>query len=206
MSKDLQYFVTGIGTDVGKTFVSKILVNALNASYWKPVQAGLEETDKASVLEYNKEVNVLPGGIELKAPMSPHAAAALEGKEVRVSDIKIPSFEGNVIVEGAGGLMVPLNNEEMIIDLIKAIDLEVILVASIYLGSINHTLLSIEALVSRGIKIKGIIFNGDDNKATTSVIEKYTGIPVIEHLPRVEELNDARFQELSNRLKEALTK
>lgn len=173
------YFITGIGTDVGKTVASAILTEALEADYWKPVQAGdLENSDTIKVqrLVSNTKTVFHKEAYQLTQPMSPHAAAKIDKIDIDLNQIQIPKTTNNLIIEGAGGLMVPLNNSQLIIDLIKKLDVETILVSQNYLGSINHTLLSIEAIKQKGLKIKGIIFNGDENKETEEYILNYTGI------------------------------
>jgi dethiobiotin synthetase len=149
-----RYFVAGIGTDVGKTVASAVLVQALQADYWKPIQAGdLENTDRMKVQNlvsnatsiFHSEHYLLP------YPLSPHASAAIAGVEVDVEAIQIPETMAPLIIEGAGGLMVPINYEVLYIDWVKKMELEVILVSRHYLGSINHTLLSAEAMKSRSI-------------------------------------------------------
>jgi dethiobiotin synthetase len=174
------FFITGIGTGVGKTFVSSILVEALEADYWKPIQAGnLNYTDTDTVMDLisNKHSIFYPETFRLSRPMSPHAAAGIDGVEIKLSDFIIPKTNNHLIIEGAGGLMVPLNNNgDLVIDLIKHLKIPVILVSKNYLGSINHTLLSVEALKSRNIPIAGIIFNGDDELKSESFILKYTGL------------------------------
>lgn len=173
------YFITGIGTDVGKTVASAILTEALEADYWKPVQAGdLENSDTIKVqrLVSNTKTVFHKEAYQLTQPMSPHAAAKIDKIDIDLNQIQVPKTTNNLIIEGAGGLMVPLNNSQLIIDLIKKLDVETILVSQNYLGSINHTLLSIEAIKQKGLKIKGIIFNGDENKETEEYILNYTGI------------------------------
>jgi dethiobiotin synthetase len=173
------YFITGIGTDVGKTLASAILTEALEADYWKPVQAGdLENSDTIKVqrLVSNTKTVFHKEAYQLTQPMSPHAAAKIDKIDIDLNQIQAPKTTNNLIIEGAGGLMVPLNNSQLIIDLIKKLDVETILVSQNYLGSINHTLLSIEAIKQKGLKIKGIIFNGDENKETEEYILNYTGI------------------------------
>ena len=165
-------FVTGIGTDVGKTVVSAILTEALEADYWKPIQAGdLDNSDSIKVqnLISNEKTVIHTEVIKLNSPMSPHAAAQIDNLEIKLSDFKLPETNNNLIVEGAGGLMVPLNDNDLIIDLIEVLDVEVVLVSQNYLGSINHTILSLDALKNRGIKVLGVIFNGVENTET----EKY---------------------------------
>lgn len=173
------YFITGIGTNIGKTVVSAILTEVLEADYWKPIQAGdLGFSDSLTVknLISNQKSFIHPETYRLNKPMSPHAAAKLDNIEIELDKIILPKTSNNLIIEGAGGLMVPLNNKELIIDLIKKLEVEVILVSHNYLGSINHTLLSIETLKSKKITIAGIIFNGEKNLETESFILNYTGI------------------------------
>ncbi|CAN5196253.1 dethiobiotin synthase [soil metagenome] len=175
------YFVTGIGTDVGKTIVAAILTEALGADYWKPVQAGdLENSDSLKVkhLISNDKTVFHPSGFSLSQPMSPHAAACIDGKDIKVEKLKRPATDNNLIIEGAGGLLVPLNNTETILDLINPAD-KIILVSRHYLGSINHTLLSLEVLRSRGLECFGIIFNGDENKSSEEIILKMAGTRVL---------------------------
>lgn len=173
------YFITGIGTNIGKTIVSAILTEALEADYWKPIQAGdLENSDtiKVKKLITNKKSKFHKESYCLSQPMSPHASAKLDNIEIDLAKIKFPTTNNNLIIEGAGGLMVPLNEKELIIDLIKKLDVEVILVIKNYLGSINHSLLSIESIKDRNLKVKGIIFNGDENKESEQFILNYSGL------------------------------
>ena len=172
-------FVTGIGTDVGKTVVSAILTEALEADYWKPVQAGdLSNSDSIKVknLISNKRTIIHPETYQLTQPMSPHAAAEIDNIEIDLTTIKIPKTNNNLIIEGAGGLMVPLNKKDLVIDLIKKLTIEVVIVSQNYLGSINHTLLSLESLKVRKLNVLGIIFNGEENKETEKYILNYSGL------------------------------
>ena len=185
-------FVTGIGTDVGKTVVSAILAEALEADYWKPVQAGdLENSDSIKVenLISNTKTKIHTEGIKLNSPMSPHAAAEIDNVEIRLTDFCLPETNNNLIVEGAGGLMVPLNDKDLIIDLIKHLGIDVVLVSQNYLGSINHTILSIDALKNRGINVLGIIFNGDSNKETEKYILNYSKLPCLGRIEQHTEVN-----------------
>jgi dethiobiotin synthetase len=140
----------------------------------------------------------------LTQPFSPHHSANLDGVKIDLNNFIIPQTENNLIIEGAGGLMVPLNNQDLIIDLIKKLDVEVILVSKNYLGSINHTLLSIEALKSRDIKIKGIIFNGDENLSTQNIIVKMTGIKVIANIPQLNKIDKTSLKDLVDKVDLAL--
>lgn len=172
-----KYFVTGIGTDIGKTVVAAMLTEALEADYWKPIQSGdLENSDTKKVQNLISNSNTIfhPEAYRLNEPMSPHASAKVDGIEINLNNINLPKTDNHLIIEGAGGLMVPLNDKDLIVNLIQKLDVEVILVSQNYLGSINHTLLSYEALKRRNIKIAGIIFNGTKNKETEDFILNYT--------------------------------
>jgi len=172
-------FVSGIGTDVGKTVVAAILTEALEADYWKPVQAGdLDNSDSIKVekLLSNEASKIHKEAYRLNTPMSPHAAAEIDGVNIDLSTFELPKTNNDLIVEGAGGLMVPLNDRDLILDLIVQLNLEVVLVSQNYLGSINHTILSTEILKARGVKVRGIIFNGNKNKTTEEFVLQYTGL------------------------------
>jgi len=175
-------FITGIGTGIGKTIVSAVLVEKLKADYWKPVQSGdLDNSDTLLVksLVSNPVTKFYPEAYRLTQPFSPHKSAALDGIEIDPEKIIIPQTDNQLIIEGAGGLMVPLNERFLMIDLIKKLSAEVVLVSQNYLGSINHTLLSIDALRSRNIPMKGIIFNGDSDEWSESVIRKQAGSSIV---------------------------
>lgn len=198
-----QFIITGIGTDIGKTVVSAILTQTLKASYWKPIQAGeLENSDSIKVKQWcDDSVSILPEFIQLKNPLSPHIASEMEGIQLSLNDFSIPEVNGNLIIESAGGLMVPINNEGLLfIDLIQKWNLPVILVSKHYLGSINHTLLSAEILKSKNIKVEGIIFVGDENKATESIILKSTGLTCIARIPLAKEVNSSFIQSEAKKL------
>jgi dethiobiotin synthetase len=173
----MNYFVTAIGTDSGKTVVSAILCKALKADYWKPVQAGTpSDSDMIRALTGTR---VHKERFVFKTPASPHAAAALENMVVHLDDFVEPEHQADLVIEGAGGCLVPLNDENFVIDLASKFDARVILVSNIYLGSINHTLLSYEALMSRKLNVSGIIFNGGSNKETERIILHHTKLPCL---------------------------
>lgn len=175
------YFVTGIGTDVGKTVASAILTEALEADYWKPIQAGdLSNSDTHKVERWvnNPETKFFDSAFNLKTPMSPHAAAEIDGVTLSKSKVKRPKTSKNLVIEGAGGLLVPISNTQTIADLISKKD-RVVVVSRHYLGSINHTLLTIESLRAKGLEIFGIIFNGPSTKTTEDIITKMTKVPII---------------------------
>jgi len=176
--KNMKLFITGIGTDVGKTIASAIITEALQADYWKPIQAGdLENSDSHKVKNYvsNSKSNFHSNSYALSTPASPHHAANLDHIVIDIKKIIEPKTNNHLIIEGAGGILVPLNDNETILDLMQP-DYKVIVVSRHYLGSINHTLMTIEVLKSRKISIAGIIFNGDENPATESIILSKTGI------------------------------
>lgn len=173
----MKLFITGIGTDVGKTIASAIITQALEADYWKPIQAGdLDNSDSLKIKRYvsNTKSQYHENSYALNTPASPHVAAEIDGITIDLKNIEEPKTENHLVVEGAGGVFVPLNDTDCIIDLIQP-DYKVIVVSRHYLGSINHTLLTIEALKNRNIAIGGIIFNGEENKATEAIILKKTG-------------------------------
>lgn len=180
-------FVTGIGTGIGKTIVSAVLVEKLKADYWKPIQSGdLDKSDSLSVqsLISNTVTKIHSESYRLTQPFSPHKSAAIDGITIDPDTIHLPETNNTLIIEGAGGLMVPLNNEFLIIDLIRKLDIEVVLVSQNYLGSINHTLLSIYALKHYDIPIRGIIFNGNEDISSKDFILKKSGLELLGNIPQ----------------------
>ena len=172
-----QYIIAGIGTEIGKTFISSILTESLQADYWKPIQSGaldFTDTDTVRSLISNDKTVFHPETYRLNQPMSPHAAAAIDGVEIELLKFEIPPTDNHLIIELAGGIMVPLNDQETNLDLIKKLNIPVILISKNYLGSINHTLLSVEVLKMNNIEVKGLIFNGEQNKSSEDFILNYT--------------------------------
>lgn len=184
----MKLFVTGIGTDVGKTIASAIITQALEADYWKPIQAGdLDNSDShkvKSLISFHTEHSrsaksqIFENSYNLNTPASPHLAAAIDGITIDLKKITEPKTKNHLVIEGAGGVLAPLNNEDCIIDLIQK-DYKVIIVSRHYLGSINHTLLTFEALKSRKIEVSGIIFSGNENKASEEIILSKTKAKLI---------------------------
>ncbi|OON65655.1 dethiobiotin synthase [Hymenobacter sp. CRA2] len=175
-------FVTGIGTDVGKTVAAAVLTQALGADYWKPVQAGgLDHTDTDEV----RRLVTHPGSYfhserhRLQLPASPHKAAAAEGRQLLPTDFTLPDTPNHLVVEGAGGLLVPLAPGFLVADLVQQLGLAVVVVSRHYLGSINHTLLTLEVLRQRGIAVRGLVFNGPADPSTEDVILNHTPAPVL---------------------------
>ena len=188
----MKLFITGIGTDVGKTITAAIITQALEADYWKPIQAGdLKNSDSHKLQRYisNSKTTIFENSYKLNTPASPHYAAKLDAVTINLQNIIEPKTANNLVIEGAGGLLVPLNNTDCVIDLIKE-DYKIILVSRHYLGSINHTLLSFEALKSRNLNLAGIIFSGDKNQATEEIILSKTNAKLI---GRIE--NEAYFDQ-----------
>nr|WP_293841672.1 dethiobiotin synthase [uncultured Arsenicibacter sp.] len=182
----MKFFVAGIGTEIGKTVVSAILTEALKADYWKPIQSGaLEDSDTHTVRRYisNAASVFHPEAYRLREPLSPHAAAAIDGVTIELSKLVIPETDNHLVIELAGGLMVPLNDTDLNIDFVQQSGLPVVLVSRNYLGSINHTLLSVDALKQRNIPILGLIFNGETTPASESFILNYTGLPCLARIP-----------------------
>ncbi len=205
MKKHRGVFVSGIGTEVGKTVVSALLVRALQADYWKPVQSGdLDHTDTMKVQKWAGEQagQFHPERHRLTLPMSPHASAEADGLHLQLSDFRLPATDNFLVTEGAGGLHVPLNHRDLVIDLIGQLQLPVVLVSRHYLGSINHTLLSVEALRSRGISIAALIFNGEEHPTTESVIEEMTGIKALYRVGELPDFSEGAFAKAAAALRE----
>ena len=202
-----RYFITGIGTEVGKTVASAIITQALEADYWKPIQAGeLDQSDSLKVerLIDNNQSVFHPESYRLNQPMSPHAAAARDGVKIDLSCVKTPETKNHLVIEGAGGLLVPLNDRDSILDLIEALNAEVILVSRHYLGSINHTLMSVEVLKQRNLTIKGILFNGNENKDTESIIAKMSGLEILGRIDELNQLDKSHILSEAKKLKNRL--
>ncbi|MGZ3883152.1 MAG: dethiobiotin synthase [Bacteroidia bacterium] len=187
-----RYFITGIGTNVGKTVASAVLTEALRADYWKPVQTGSEaakDADLVKALITNERSQFFKEAYLLEAPLSPHHAAKLENVTIDMSAIELPASQNTLIIEGAGGLLVPLNETNYIIELSEKFDTEIILVATDYLGCINHTLLSIDYLLSHHYKLAGLILNGNFDPETEAAILNYKPVPVIARIPHNDDIN-----------------
>ncbi|HYW36022.1 MAG TPA: dethiobiotin synthase [Balneolaceae bacterium] len=188
-----ELFVTGTDTGIGKTVVSAMLTAGLNATYWKPVQSGLEgETDTRAV----KRLTELPAShfkpetYRLSEPLSPHASAQIDGVTIDMSDFKIPDYSTNhLIIEGAGGVLVPMNDDSMMIDLMAQLNIPALVVARSELGTLNHTFLTLEALRKRHIPILGVIMNGPKNESNRKAIENYGNIDVLAEIKPMDEVN-----------------
>lgn len=202
-----QFFVSGIGTGIGKTLVAAILARALDADYWKPVQAGYEEgTDSEWLSSRLPNIIVHPEVYKLKLPASPHIAAREEALNISIEKIcqQMPAKKRNLIIEGPGGLMVPLNELQFVTDLIQALNVKVILVSRNYLGSINHSLLTAELCKQKRIPVVGWIFN-DQYLSYEHEIVSWTGFPKIASVPFTENPNSLFITTQAGYIREQLS-
>ncbi|QEC52953.1 dethiobiotin synthetase [Anseongella ginsenosidimutans] len=185
-------FVTGIDTGIGKTIVSAMLVEKLQADYWKPIQSGdLDQSDTLKVrsLVSNAVSRFHPETYRLTQPFSPHKSAAIDGIEITLESFRTPQGSRPLIVEGAGGLMVPLNIKDLMIDLIRCLEAEVIVVSKNYLGSINHTLLTLEMLKAKSLPVRGLIFNGKPDTDSEKIIQRFSEVKYLGRVPEMPLLN-----------------
>jgi dethiobiotin synthase len=186
------FFVTGTDTDVGKTLVSAWLLTQLDGSYWKPIQAGTVPTTDSATVQSLVELpvsRVLPEAYLLPEPMAPHEAARRANIAMDMEKLKLPPHDGLVVVEGAGGLLVPIVDGAYMIDLADALDLPIILVARSTLGTINHTLLSVEAIGRRGLPLAGVVISGPETPHNRAAIERFGKVEVIAEIPQLETVN-----------------
>jgi dethiobiotin synthase len=189
-----QYFITGTDTGVGKTVLSALLCTALDASYWKPIQTGTEvDSDTRTVEELAgiAHQKVLPEAYQFAPPISPHLAARQAGVRIDLAKINLPIDIGNapLIVEGAGGVLVPVNETELMVDAMRHLGLPVLLAARSSLGTINHTTLSLAALRSAGVAVAGVVLIGAPNSDNRAAIEEYGKVRVVGEIPWLSELN-----------------
>lgn len=188
------YFVTGTDTGVGKTVAAAWLALHMGADYWKPVQSGLEEEDTAAAQGLlGPGVRCHAPAYRLTQPLSPHEAARRDGVSIDMAQFVLPLAE-RLVVEGAGGALVPLNEYTLMVDLMRQLGLPVVVVARTTLGTINHTLLTLEALRARGLEVAGVILNGPPNAPNSAAIEIYGRVRVLAELPRFERLDKTALQ------------
>ncbi len=194
-------FVTGTDTGAGKTVAAACLARAWRAGYWKPVQTGTvtgdDDTATVVALAGLPTGRVFAPAYALQAPLSPHAAAELEGITITIDAIAPPETAHPLVVEGAGGLFVPLNDRDFMIDLMARLALPILLVARSTLGTINHTMLSLAALRSRGLPVAGVVLNGPPNAGNRVAIERFGQVRILAELPRVDPLDGAAIERLS---------
>lgn len=204
--KNKNFFISGIGTEVGKTVISSIFVQALQADYFKPIQSGdLHYTDTMKV----KELADTKGFFHtetylLNQALSPHTSSEIDGVTIKLDQIKLPITTNRLVIEGAGGLLVPLNDNEHLTHLIQKINTPVVLVSRNYLGSINHSLMSFEILKSFGIPILGWVFNGNPNESGKEYILNYTKLPILLEVQE-EKINIKMITKYAKQLKDNLT-
>jgi dethiobiotin synthetase len=200
--------IAGIHTGIGKTIASAVIAEALGADYWKPVQAGLEERDVVQLrsLLSNGGQRVHEEVVFLSQPISPHAAAAVDGIDIDYAKFTWPNTDKLLIVETAGGVLSPMTATKTMADFIKDSGMPALLVAQNYLGSINHTLMSIEALKSRGIRLLGIVMNGHENKSSEDFIQQYSGVPVIARVPHFEKIQNEEIARAAMGVRSSLSK
>lgn len=200
-----QVFVTGVDTGVGKTLAAAVLAKAWQADYWKPIQCGSIEKSDSKIIEellgQGHRGQIYPERYVLRLPQSPHLAAQAENLTLKLSDWTLPKTTNPLIVEGAGGCLVPLNQEDSMLDLARALDLPVILVTRFYLGCFNHTLLSIEAIQRRGLVIAGIILNGGAAPDFQEFIERKTGVTFIGVIPQLSFVCPSAIEDISRHWK-----
>jgi len=192
LESKMQFIICGTDTDIGKTLISSFFVRGLNSFYWKPIQSGIEsQTDSQTIqkiTQINKE-QIINEAYIFTQPVSPHWAAEIDKKTINFNMLKLPKVNGSLIVETAGGLMVPITRSFLQIDQIKKWNLPVILVCRSSLGTLNHTLLSIEALKKRNINIAGLVINGEKHLDNAKTISEFSGIPIIAEFPYIQKID-----------------
>jgi len=199
----MSVIIAGIHTGIGKTICSAVLCQALGYDYWKPVQAGeLDNSDSIFIRNHvsNPHCTIHPERYRLTIPASPHYAAVVDGVEIKSTDFALPHTNNNLLVETAGGIMSPLSDRLLNIDVIEQLRLPVILVSNNYLGSINHTLLSIEALRQRNITVKGIVFSGIEFTSSREFILQYTQLPLLFSIPQFDSLTPEAIADFAKAL------
>ena len=199
-----QFVICGTDTDIGKTLISAFFVRGLNSFYWKPIQSGIESETDSQAVERLSEVNkskILNEAYIFREPVSPHWAAEIDQKIINFDLLNLPNVDGSLIVETAGGLMVPITRNNLQIDLIKKWNIPVILVCKSGLGTINHTLLSIEALNKRNINVLGLIINGDKHLDNPKTLTEFSSLPIIAEFPYIQKIDsnnlDILWEELN---------
>ena len=201
----MSFLVSGIHTGIGKTICSAILCEALGLDYWKPVQAGdLDNSDSHCVKRLTTNTNIFPEKYRLEIPASPHHAAKEQNIDIKLSDFETPLSNNGIIVETAGGLLSPLSDTISNMDLMKHLQLPNILVSNNYLGSINHTMLSLQCLQKADINTVGIIFSGDNVPSTREYILNHTDIPVLGSIPYFSSVSAELIQLFALKFKEVL--
>ena len=187
-----QFIICGTDTDIGKTLISSFFVRGLNSFYWKPIQSGIEpETDSQTVKKISRvnQERIIDEAYTFTKPLSPHWAAEIDHKIINLKLLELPKIKDSLIIETAGGLMVPITRNFLQIDQIKKWKLPVILVCKSSLGTLNHTLLSIEALQKRKINILGLIVNGEKHPDNPKTLVEFSGLPIIAEFPYIKKID-----------------
>jgi len=199
----MNYFITAIDTNIGKTLISSVIVQKLGFDYWKPIQSGLEsptDTETVQSLVKRTDVTFHTERFRLNQPLSPHNAAELDNISIKLTDFNLPTNR-NLIIEGAGGVMVPLNYEgDTMLDLMRTFPCEIIIVSKNYLGSINHTLMTCNVLKNAGLTVKGLIFSGERNKSSEKVIQIVSNLPILGYIPTLTDINKEVIDQLSRKI------
>jgi dethiobiotin synthetase len=189
-----RYFITVTDTGVGKTVLSALLCAALDASYWKPIQTGAEVDSDSGTVQALAELpveKIFAEAYKFPPPVSPHLAARLAGARIDLARIKLPSSAADapLIVEGAGGVLVPVNEHELMVDVMRKLGLPVLMAARSSLGTINHTMLSLVALRYAGVEVAGVVMIGAPNVENRAAIEEYGKVQVVGEIPWLAEIN-----------------
>ncbi len=196
---NLKFVICGTDTDVGKTLISSFFVRGLKSFYWKPIQSGIEtETDSQSIIRLSgvKKEKILKEAYIFEKPVSPHWAAEIDGKKIDINLLNLPKIDGSIVIETAGGLMVPITRNFLQIDQIRKWNLPVIIVCRSSLGTLNHTLLTIEALNKRNIKILGLIINGEKHLDNPKTLSEFSKLPIIAEFPRLNNIDKNNLDRL----------
>ena len=204
LKNNLKFIICGTDTDIGKTLISAFFVRGLQSFYWKPIQSGIEtETDSQLIYRLSgiAKEKILREAYIFRQPVSPHWAAEIDGKKINLKLLNLPSIDGSLVVETAGGLMVPITRNVLQIEQMKKWNLPVIIVCRSSLGTLNHTLLTIEALKKRNIKILGLIINGEKHLDNPKTLREFSKLPIIAEFPRLSNIDknnlDRLWQELN---------
>lgn len=196
MSKPI--IITGTDTDIGKTIFASALTTALSATYFKPIQAGLEEETDTQLVARLSGQKVLPEACRLNTPASPHLAAEIDGLEIDLDKLKLPNVSGPLVVEGAGGIMVPITRQTTYLDVFAKWNAPIVLCARTSLGTINHSLLSVRALKNAGCEILGVAFIGDENTDSEKTICEMGQVKRLGRLPLIVDLNRENLDQAFN--------
>ena len=187
-----KFIICGTDTDIGKTLISSFFVKGLNSFYWKPIQSGIESQTDSQTVEKLAQVSkekIIKEAYVFTKPLSPHWAAEIDQKAIDFDKLRLPKVQGSLIIETAGGLMVPITRNFLQIDQIKQWNLPVILVCKSSLGTLNHTLLSIESLKRRNIEILGLVVNGEKHLDNPKTLVDFSGIPLIAEFPYIKKMD-----------------